>query len=193
MHYLYRALLSPLVLNPSMSPIHISVALSALSFQLMNATCIGGWLASYGPLETADWAGHKLWIEFGMIVFALGFLGNIFHDDELREIRRAAGREMKKREAEKGEGGKTKGVDKVYMIPENGLFRAILYPHYLCEWIEWCGFWMIGGLGCAPARTFVINEVSTMLPRALAGKQWYIERFGKERVGNRKAVIPGII
>ena len=192
-HYIYRALLSPLLLNPSMSPIHLFVALSALSFQLFNATCLGGWLASYGPLTTADWAGHKLWIETGLIVFALGFLGNIYHDDELREIRRTAARDMKRREAEKGERRNDKGVDKVYMLPENGLFRVVLHPHYFCEWIEWCGFWMIGGLGCVPARCFVINEISTMLPRALHGKRWYIERFGKEKVGNRKAVIPGII
>lgn len=52
---------------------------------------------------------------------------------------------------------------------------------------------MIGGLACAPARTFLINEVATMLPRALQGKQWYVERFGKERIGYKKAVIPGMI
>ena len=79
------------------------------------------------------------------------------------------------------------------MMPENGLFRAVLYPHYFCEWIEWAGFWMIGGWGCAPARTFLFNEIATMLPRALQGKRWYLERFGKEKVGSRKAVIPGLI
>lgn len=192
-HYIYRALLSPLVLNPSMSPIHAFIAISALSFQLINATCIGGWLASYGPLTATDWAGHKLWIEIGMIVFAVGFLGNIYHDDELREIRRAAARKIRRREEETGEKNKGNGVDKVYMMPENGLFKVILFPHYFCEWIEWCGFWMIGGLACVPARCFVINEVATMLPRAVQGKRWYIERFGKEKVGARKAVIPGII
>lgn len=176
-----------------MSPIHISVALAALSFQLINATCIGGWLASYGPITTEDWAGHRLWIEVGMIVFALGFLGNIYHDDELREIRRAARRDLKRRGVEKGEGHVGKGVDKVYMIPQNGLFRAVLFPHYFCEWIEWCGFWMIGGLGCIPARCFVINEISTMLPRALQGRKWYLERFGTDQIGNRKAVVPGLI
>lgn len=94
----------------------------------------------------------------GLMVWALGLLGNIFHDDELREIRRAALRNQKKREQEKDEGrtpsplkwqarltsagqvGEKKGVDKVYMIPQNGLFRWIFYPHYLCEWIEWSMF-----------------------------------------------------
>jgi len=177
-----------------MSPIHVSVWLSALAFQLINATCIGGYLASYGPLTTADWAGRAVYIELGMMIFFVGLAGNIYHDDELREIRRAAARNMQKREEANGEGkGKWKSVDKVYMMPENGLFRAVLYPHYFCEWVEWAGFWMIGGLSCVPARTFVLNEIATMLPRALQGKRWYVKKFGKEKVGNRKAVIPGII
>jgi len=134
----------------------------------------------------------------GLIIWALGFYGNIFHDDELREIRRAAKRNQKKRadEAEestgKGKGGE-KGVEKVYMIPQNGLFTWILYPHYLCEWIEWGGFWIVGGRDCVPARNFVVNEVAAMLPRAVSGKKWYIERFGKEKVGGRKAIIPGLL
>jgi 3-oxo-5-alpha-steroid 4-dehydrogenase 1 len=139
-------------------------------------------------------------MELGLMIWALGFIGNIFHDDELREIRRAAARNQKKRaaEAEKSTGkGKAadgkKGVDKVYMIPRNGLFNYIFYPHYLLEWVEWSGFWVMAGLGCVPARNFVVNEIATMLPRAVQGKAWYVERFGKEKVGGRKAVIPGIL
>lgn len=176
-----------------MSPIHLSVWLSALSFQLINATAIGGYLASYGPLTTADWAGRAVYIEFGMMIFFVGLAGNIYHDDELREIRRAVARNVKRREEARGEGQKGKGVDKVYMMPENGLFRMVLYPHYFCEWIEWTGFWMIGGWSCVPARTFMLNEIATMLPRALQGKRWYLERFGAEKVAGRKAVVPGVI
>lgn len=137
-------------------------------------------------------------MELGMMIWALGFFANIFHDDELREIRRAAARNQKKRaEATEKSTGKDKSgkvaVDKVYMIPQNGLFRYILYPHYLCEWIEWAGYWVMAGSGCVPARNFLINEISTMLPRAVSGKEWYIERFGKDKVGGRKAIIPGVL
>ena len=176
-----------------MSPIHILVWLAALSFQLINATCIGGWLAGYGPTTKADWAGKAPRIEVGLMIFAVGLLANIFHDDELREIRRAAARDQKSREEAEGKENQGKGVNKVYRIPENGLFRVILYPHYFCEWIEWCGFWVVGGWACVPARIFVINEVAAMLPRALQGKRWYVERFGQAKLGNKKAVIPGII
>jgi 3-oxo-5-alpha-steroid 4-dehydrogenase 1 len=32
-----------------------------------------------------------------------------------------------------------------------------------------------------------------MLPRAVQGKRWYVERFGEEKVGGRKAIIPGFL
>ena len=176
-----------------MSPIHILVWTSALSFQIINGLCIGGWLAAYGPVDAKDWEGTAPRIELGMMIFALGLLGNMFHDDELREIRRAAAKNQEQRQAKQDEKGGAKSVDKVYMVPQNGLFKYILYPHYLCEWFEWCGFWMIGGLGCMPARNFVLNEIATMTPRAVKGKQWYLARFGKEKIGTRKAILPGIL
>lgn len=158
----------------------------------MNATCIGGWLAGYGPITDQDWHGKSISVQVGMILFGLGLLGNIFHDDELRAIRRAAMKDQKERSEAKDEKD-SRSVDKVYMVPRNGLFEVCLYPHYLCEWIEWGGFWVIGGLGCTPAQSFLINEITTMLPRALSGKRWYIERFGKEKIGSKAAVIPGIL
>ncbi|KAI9680495.1 MAG: hypothetical protein M1817_003935 [Caeruleum heppii] len=193
-HYTYRAVLAPLVLNPSMSPMHPSVVVSGLAFQLINATSIGGWIGGYGPVTADDWAGQVLRVEIGLIIWGFGFLGNVFHDDELREIRRAAARTQVKREQAQDEKGRsTKSVDKVYMLPENGLFRFIFFPHYLCEWIEWAGFWVIGGLGCIPARSFLLNEITTMTPRALQGKRWYVERFGKEKTAGRMAIIRGLL
>lgn len=191
-----------------MSPIHPILFFAALGFQLCNATCLGGWLAGYGPMTAADWHDRKLAVVTGTIVFALGLLGNMYHDDELREIRRAAAREMQRREDVNGDDKydddhanqegkeltkKGRSVAAVYMVPGNGLFRWVLYPHYLCEWIEWGGFWLIGGWACVPARCFVVNEVAAMLPRAMNGKEWYVRRFGKEKVGSRKAIIPWTI
>ncbi|KAF2737330.1 3-oxo-5-alpha-steroid 4-dehydrogenase-like protein [Polyplosphaeria fusca] len=190
-HYVYRALVSPLFLNPSMSPIHPLVWTLAFLFQVFNATSLSGWLAGYGPTTVNDWAGRYWAMEIGLVVWAWGLLGNIFHDDDLREIRRAADRKQRK-EAEKL-GRPVDGVDKVYMIPKNGLFALVLYAHYLCEWIEWAGFWMVGGWKCVPARVFLVNEITTMLPRALQGKRWYEKKFGKDKVGSRKAIIPGLV
>ncbi|WPH01173.1 Hypothetical protein R9X50_00400900 [Acrodontium crateriforme] len=190
-HYLYRAILSPLVLNPSMSPIHPFVFCSAFMWQIMNGLSIGGWLAGYGPTTVHDWSGRLYEIEIGLVIWGWGLLANFFHDDDLREIRRAALRRQKAT-AEK-ENKPIDGVDKLYMMPKNGLFHYVLYAHYLCEWIEWSGFWLVGGWNCVPARSFLLNEISTMLPRAIQGRKWYIQKFGKEKVGNRKAVIPGLL
>ncbi|KAI9787777.1 MAG: hypothetical protein M1835_002638 [Candelina submexicana] len=192
-HYIYRALLAPLLLNPSMSPMQPTVWAGALCFQLINATSIGGWLAGYGPTGRNYWAGRWGYIEVGLMIFGVFFLANIFHDDELREIRRAAARNQKRAAEARGEKAGDKSVDKVYMMPESGLFRAVLFPHYFCEWIEWAGFWMVGGLQCTPARSFLLSEISTMTPRALQGKRWYVKKFGAEKVGSKKAVVPGLL
>ncbi|KAB8621887.1 hypothetical protein FH972_025998 [Carpinus fangiana] len=190
-HYLYRAVLSPLLLNPSMSPIHPLVLCAAAAWQIVNGISLGGWLAGYGPTSSWDWTGRLVPINLGLIIWGFGLLGNMWHDDELREIRRAVLRSQKEQAAKKREqDGKPSdakvGVDKVYMLPKNGLFRIVLYPHYLCEWIEWAGFWMVGGMACVPARSFLLNEISAMVPRAQTGRQWYIERFGRDKLTDAK-------
>ena len=190
-HYLYRAWLSPLVLNPSMSPIHPFVFFGASLFNLVNGLSLGGYLGGYGPTSVYDWSGRAYVIEVSLVIWGWGLLANMFHDDDLRAIRRAA---LKRQRAQAEKDNKPiEGVDKLYMIPKNGLFNYVLYAHYFCEWMEWTGFYIVGGLNCVPARSFLINEITTMLPRAVQGKKWYIEKFGKQRVGNRKAVIPGLI
>lgn len=176
-HYSYRAIINPLILSPSMSPIHLVVFLSAVGFNIANGLSIGGYFAGYGS-TTVDFSARQV---IGLAFWALGLAGNIFHDEILAEIRRAALRRQEK------------GVKKLYLLPEGGLFDYILYPHYLCEWFEWLGFYMAAGWGCVPARAFLLNEVATMTPRAVAGRRWYVERFGKDRVGQRYAVFPWLL
>lgn len=124
-----------------MSPMHPIIFLSAIMFQLVNAICIGGWLASYGPITSKDWESRAEWIEVGMVISGLALLSNIYHDDELREIRRAAVRKQARDSINQGKGLGNKSVAKIYMVPENGLFHLVLYPHYLSEWIEWYDWW----------------------------------------------------
>lgn len=175
-----------------MSPIHPFVAAMATAFQVSNGISLGGWLGGHGPTTAHDWAGRLLFINIGLIIWGWGLLANIYHDDDLREIRRAAARRQEREAKDKGAAG-PQSVDKIYMLPKNGLFRWALHAHYLCEWIEWAGFWMVGGWGCVPARTFLVNEIMTMTPRALLGKRWYEEKFGKDKVADRWAVIPGLL
>lgn len=197
-HYLNRAVIFPLI-QPSMAPIHISVAAMAMGFQVCNATSIASWLAAYGPVTAEAWKSQSSVPQFalGLLVFYAGLAGNYFHDEELREIRRREQRRQDKIREEQVKNGDSVDahapITKHYAIPEAGLFRYMLFPHYFCEWVEWLGFWMAAGLSCTPARAFFINEVFSMLPRAVNGKAWYIAKFGEDKVGKKWAVIPGVI
>ncbi|KAF2461250.1 3-oxo-5-alpha-steroid 4-dehydrogenase-like protein [Lineolata rhizophorae] len=190
-HYLNRAVLSPLFLNPSMSPLHVIVYIAGLLFNVSNSISLGGWLAAYGPVTPEQWSKRSTGVLVASAsVWAAGLASNIYHDDVLRDIRRHAARKQKAR-SDNGDTEK-KSIAKVYEMPEKGLFSVILYPHFVSEWFEWLGFWAFAGWGCSPARTYLLNEIATMLPRALQGKRWYVKKFGREKVGNRGAVLPGL-
>ncbi len=192
---MYRAVIFPWI-QPSMSPIHILVLLFALSFQLCNATCIGSWLAAYGPRTADDWSRQlapfpTLQFAVGIAVFYIGLAANYYHDEELREIRRRE--EARQARLARENGTPTASIEKHYQVPQAGLFKYILFAHYSVEWVEWIGFWIACGWSCAPARAFVVNEITSMLPRAVRGKKWYLERFGEEKIKGRWAAIPGVI
>ncbi|KAI1271513.1 3-oxo-5-alpha-steroid 4-dehydrogenase-domain-containing protein [Xylaria sp. FL0933] len=188
MHYIYRAIFFPF-LQPSMSPIHVMVWGLAIVFQLCNATAIGGWLAAYGPTTQAQWDAQGFSIArfaIGLGIFYIGLAGNYFSDEELREIRRS---EMKRQEKLKKQG---KTIDKHYEVPQNGLFKYMLFPHYFMEWVEWTGYWIAGGAAFIPARSFLLNEFFSMLPRAVNGGKWYKEKFGEDKIKGKYVIIPGV-
>ena len=172
-----------------MSPNHVLTWAAGIAFQIINGASIGGWLAGYGPTTVEEWKGRTIYIQLGVVLFVGGLLGNMYHDEVLRDLRRPNKRSQDINDKSTGKSGN----ERTYKVPQDGLFQYILYPHYLCEWIEWCGFWMMCGLGCIPARSFVLNEISTMLPQALSGKRWYLGKFGQEKIGGKKAIIPGVL
>jgi 3-oxo-5-alpha-steroid 4-dehydrogenase 1 len=195
-HYLNRAVISPLYINPSMSPIHPFVTCFMVTFQYLNSTSIATWLV-YSDADSSNEFRPILTIGVvvGLTIFALGLAGNIWTETTLFDLRRGAA----KRKA-KSEGKAVVTYDKVYVIPPaEGFFKQILCPHYALEWLEWTGYWILGGawsLGWgwkSAALWFVLVEISTMAPRAYQAKVWYEQKFGKRAVGGRTAVIPGIL
>ncbi|KAI9902104.1 hypothetical protein N3K66_003921 [Trichothecium roseum] len=193
LHYAYRAVAFPFV-QPSMSPIHLLVWSSAVVHQFCNGTSLGGWLGGlHGPASSSISSSPAQFL-LGVTLFLAGLAGNFYHDEALREIRR---REARRQHALRNQPGvdrrSSRAVDKHYRIPEAGLFRYVLYPHYLCEWVEWLGFWVACGWPCVPARAFLLNEVFAMLPRAVNGRRWYADKFGEEKIRGKWAVIPGLI
>jgi 3-oxo-5-alpha-steroid 4-dehydrogenase 1 len=39
---------------------------------------------------------------------------------------------------------------------------------------------------------FVVNELVSMFPRAVRGKKWYEDKFGKDKIKGKWAAIPGV-
>lgn len=202
LHYLNRAIVTPLFVAPSMSPMSPLVIFFMTVFQFLNSSAIAGWLC-YNALHRsidAKVSTVPTLLSFtsliGISLFITGLAGNISAEWHLFELRKGAA----KRKA-KSEGKATVTYDKVYVIPEaRGLFRYVLFPHYSLEWVEWTGYWVLGGawgLGwlwpASAAAVFLINEFTSMTPRAVDGVKWYDKKFGKRAVGGRKGVVPGLL
>lgn len=185
----------------------------------------------------------------GIGLFALGMANNIRGERTLWRLRREeADRRASKKDdhannhansqsSSNNNSKETAGrYSKVYIIPPaQGLFKNILYPHYVYEWLEWFGFVLVGtAVSAVPVRgtstksntvltlttspipiapwfvpfaklaewlrvplplsalVFVVNDVVTMFPQARRGLQWYKQKFGREAVAGRSAVIPGV-
>ncbi|KAK2801865.1 hypothetical protein FQN51_005014 [Onygenales sp. PD_10] len=168
LHYLNRAIITPLFIAPSMSPIHISIIISAMLFNYLNSSCLAGWLLGYGtvvlgstaPQEPAAEAAAGLnqthppsfstkyfpasYIPYiGLCLFFLGMYGNIKAEGVLFRLRRE---EADKTPTTKNKQNKnTNKYSKIYILPApTGYFRHILFPHYVLEWLEWFGFLLIG-------------------------------------------------
>lgn len=255
LHYINRGFISPWFSAPSMSPIHASIAVSAMAFNWFNSVCLAGWLLGYevpvtqgfktdgaaaGPAGklSAFIHGHpsspattQIVPVVGLALFVVGMAGNIYSERTLFRLRREeadtrAEKDKAKSKSSGSDGGNR--YSKVYVLPPaRGVFRTILFPHYAFEWLEWLGFAMLGtavfpsrqanitsthatpvmslapwlvpvarwteaaGLPLPlPAVVFLVNAVANMWPHASWGRKWYVEKFGKERVGWRGSVVP---
>ena len=159
-HYANRAILSPLR-TPSRSKSHIIVPLSAIFFNTVNGSLMGSYLSS--PVARIFLGTHSFSrpsFYLGIAIWALGFAGNIWHDEILLDIRRKAKSKGKgkateddttpgnvdKADAPHSPKPKVKRVQpEYYAIPQGWLYDYVSYPNYLCEWLEWFGFALAAG------------------------------------------------
>jgi len=142
-HYLNRAILSPLR-TPSRNRSHIIVPLSAVCFNLVNGYLMGAYLSSPAARMYLRGAYGTTRFWFGLGLWALGFVGNIVHDEILFEIRRKVkakgkGKDYSQKDVNTNENEKPKQKEH-YAIPYGLLYSYISYPNYFCEWVEWLGF-----------------------------------------------------
>jgi 3-oxo-5-alpha-steroid 4-dehydrogenase 3 len=86
--------------------------------------------------------------------------------------------------------------NKGYQLPSHAMFPDLLCPHYTCE----VAMYALLSLLAAP-RDSVVNWtllcgtifVATNLGVTAVGtKEWYVEKFGADKVASRKRMIPGV-
>ncbi len=178
MHYGNRGFIFPMLMR---------VAKGAKgSFSIMIVTA--GWLVTtlHGYLN-AVFISHlsehlnNAWLTdprfiIGLAIYLTGFILNVQSDTIIRNLR-------SKEEVERG--------DKVYRIPQGGLFRYVSCPSYFTELLSFLGFaiatWSIGAV-----FVFLVSAAN-LIPRAFQTHRWYVEKFPQEYPTSRKVFIPFIL
>jgi 3-oxo-5-alpha-steroid 4-dehydrogenase 1 len=219
LHYANRALFSPLR-TPSRSKSHISVPVVGVFFNTINGSLMGTYLSS--PASHAFLSNTTPLFYIGLGVWALGFVGNIIHDEILLDIRRKA---KSKGKGQARNDDTKQRTPEHYAIPYGLLYRYVSYPNYLCEWFEWFGFALAAAPfpsisasqlsfaafswssvssflsappslfapSLSPPYIFLLSEILLMLPRAYKGHLWYKERFGDRYPKERKVIVPFVL
>lgn len=163
LHYFNRCFIYPLRLKKTKDRMPLTIVLSAFSFNLVNGNVLGYYLT--GDTEIVI---NGVFI-FGVFLFFIGMLINIYADEKLRRLR-----------------AQSQG----YEMPSGGIYNYVSCPNYLGEIIEWFGFAMAGG-GLA-TWSFFIWTCANLVPRALSNHRWYNAKFS-DYPSNRKALIPFLL
>ncbi|KAH9844672.1 3-oxo-5-alpha-steroid 4-dehydrogenase family protein [Teratosphaeria destructans] len=149
-HYLNRAVVGPLFVAPSMSPVGMELLCIVSFHNWYNTAILAPWIAGartydiegYPGLKTTAIAASERTIDraipyIGIALFGVGMLNNIRAERRLWRMRRQQAQDQSK--------GGAVSYAKVYVLPPNdGLFRSTLCPHYFWEWVEWFGYVLVG-------------------------------------------------
>ena len=167
-HYIHRAFIYPFSLKSSSEKMPLSVVLSGVFFNLMNASLNGYYVFSLSGGYPDLWIADPRFI-IGAAIFISGFIINRRADYVLSRLRQSGSR--------------------LYKIPRGGLYDWISCPNYLGEIMIWTGWavatWSLAGL------SFALWTVANLAPRAKSHLTWYRENF-PEYPADRKALLPGI-
>lgn len=166
-HYFNRTFIYPFRIRTKNKKMPITIVLSAIGFNFMNAG-LNGYFLSYFEQYTLN--DFQMWnFYLGIFLFVAGFIINQASDTILINLRKP------------GEIG--------YKIPKGFLFQYISCPNYLGEIIQWIGFALMAWN--FPATTFLIWTAANLLPRVTGHHKWYQTQF-ENYPKNRKALIPKV-
>lgn len=174
LHYANRGFIFPLLMRvPKGASASFSLMLVLIGW---TATSLHGYLhatfiASLGTHFTPDWLTDPRFL-LGAAIYYTALIGNLHSDAILRRLRT-------RKELASGE--------RVYRIPQGGLFRFVSSPSYLTELIAWAGFaictWSLAGV-------FILTlSAANLVPRAISTHRWYRDRF-PDYPPERRAILP---
>lgn len=171
LHYFQRSFIFPLLIKGK-NRMPLCIALMGITFNLLNAYLIGGWLFYVSPegAYPVSWLWTPQFIA-GTAVFFAGMAVNINSDRIIRHLRKPG--------------------DRRHYIPKGGMFRYVTSANYLGEFTEWVGFAIL--TWSLPGAIFALWTFANLAPRARSLHARYISEFGDEyrRLG-RKYIIPYI-
>ncbi|CAG8526629.1 2172_t:CDS:2, partial [Scutellospora calospora] len=154
---------------PSISPMHISTVFSGIFFNIINGYTNSRWISVFGRDNYLYNENHQEIYKsprfiFGVIIFLVGMMINVHHDNILFSLRRNPDNSISKSESIKA--STSTNHSSKYKIPNGGLFNYITSPNYFGEIIEWAGF-AIAAWFSLPAVIFLIATFSNLVPRSL--------------------------
>lgn len=165
-HYINRSLVFPSRIRTKGKEMPLIIVLSAILFNMVNASCLGYYLGTLQTRYDNEWLTDPRFI-CGSIIFITGMAINISSDEKLIHLR--------------------KNSETGYVIPYGGFFNKISCPNFFGEIIEWAGYAIL--CWSAPALSFLIWTMCNLIPRALAHHKWYKKQF-PDYPPERKAVFP---
>ncbi len=170
-HYFQRSFIFPLLIKGK-SRMPLAIVLMGITFNLVNAYMIGGWLFYVAPIDRypVSWLWSPVFI-IGTVIFFVGMAINWHSDYIIRHLRKPG--------------------DTRHYIPRGGMFRYVTSANYLGEVIEWSGYailtWSLPGL------IFLLWTFANLGPRAKSLHNRYVTEFGEEYVKlGRRYIIPFI-
>ena len=166
-HYLYRALVYPLLLPASARPMPAVVLVSGVCFNLVNGYVNGRWLFALSHARPLSWLTSPP-IVAGSVLFVLGLCTHVLADRSLRHLRNG----------------------KQYAIPHGPLFALVSCPNYLGEIVEWSG-WALATWS-PPGLVFALWTAANLVPRAIRHHRWYQEKFA-DYPKDRRAIVPFVL
>ncbi len=164
-HYFNRTFIYPFRIHTKNKKMPITIVLSAVGFNFMNAGLNGYFLAYFEQYTTSSFESWNFYL--GIILFISGLIINQVSDTILINLR--------------------KPNETGYKIPKGFLFNYISCPNYFGEIMQWGGFALMAWN--FSASTFLIWTLANLLPRVAGHHKWYQEHF-KNYPKKRKALIP---